>query len=172
MWHEIFSFPLFKSEQIRSKKTKSAPGMNAIPYVVYKKCPAILPFLLLIFGRVWSEGTVPVSWQRGVIILIPKGTTKDCSQPSEFRPIALLNAEGRLFFTLMEWRLSDYMIANNYLNSREQKGFMKEVAGCVEHSETAYRAVLDARKHGRDIAILWADLANAYGSVNHSLIHF
>ena len=64
---------------------------------------------------------IPVSWQRGCIILIPKSSTKDLSDPSEFRPIALLNAEGRLFFTLMEWRLSDYMVSNGYLGSTVQK---------------------------------------------------
>ena len=146
--------------------------MNAVPYLVYKKCPKILKFLLQIMKRAWRDRVIPVSWQRGCIILIPKSSTKDLSDPSEFRPIALLNAEGRLFFTLMEWRLSDYMVSNGYLVSTVQKGFMRDVAGCVEHSETVYRAALDARTHGRDLCMSWIDLANAYGSVKHSLIHF
>jgi hypothetical protein len=115
---------------------------------------------------------VPVSWQRGFIILIPKSSTADLHDVAEFRPIALLNSEGRLFFTLMEWRLSDYMVSNGYLDSTLQKGFMRDVAGCVEHSETIYRAALDARTCGRDLCVSWIDLANAYGSVKHSLIHF
>ena len=41
----------------------------------------------------------------------------------------------------------------------------------MEHSETVYRATLDARTHGRDLCMSWIDLANAYGSVKHSLIH-
>ena len=49
---------------------------------------------------------------------------------------------------------------------------MRRVAGCVEHSETIYRAAQDARTHGRDLCVSWIDLANAYGSVKHSLIHF
>ena len=64
------------------------------------------------------------------------------------------------------------MIKNGYLDSSVQKGFMRGVPGCVEHSETIYRAALDARDHGRDLCVSWIDLANAYGSVKHSLIHF
>ena len=64
------------------------------------------------------------------------------------------------------------MVSNGYLDSTIQKGFMRDVSGCVEHSETIYRAALDARTHGRDLCTSWIDVANAYGSVKHSLIHF
>ena len=46
------------------------------------------------------------------------------------------------------------------------------MAGCVEHSETVYRNALHARNHHRDLCMSWIDLANAYGSVKHSPIHF
>ena len=94
------------------------------------------------------------------------------ADPTECRPIDLLNSEGRLFFTLMEWRLTDYMIENRYFDTTVQMGFMREVAGCVEHSGTLYRAAQDAHTHGRDLCVSWIDIANAYGSVKHSLIHF
>ena len=64
------------------------------------------------------------------------------------------------------------MINNGYFDTTVQKGFMRQIAGCVEHSETIYRAAQDARTHGRDLCVSWIDLANAYGSVKHSLIHF
>ena len=46
------------------------------------------------------------------------------------------------------------------------------MAGCVEHSETLHHAVLDARQNKRNICVSWLDLANAYGSVRHSMILF
>ena len=90
--------------------------------------------------------------------------------PSDFRPIALLNAEGRLFFTLMNWRLSKYMLSNGYINTKLQKGFVEKMAGCVEHSETVQRAIADARHNKKNICVTWIDLANAYGSVRHSMV--
>ena len=116
---------------VAGKKSKCSPGMNAVPYLVYKKCPKILKFLLQIMKRAWRDRVIPVSWQRGCNILIPKSSTKDLSDPSELRPVALLNAEARLFFTLMEWQLSDDMVSNGYLDFTVQKGFMRDVAGCV-----------------------------------------
>ena len=80
--------------------------MNGIPFLVYKKCPKVLDVLLLIMNRVWAEKIIPESWQRAVIVLLAKSEVLD--DPKEFRPIALLNAEGRLMFTLMNWELSEY----------------------------------------------------------------
>ena len=36
---------------VAEKKSKCSPGMNAVPYLVYKKCPKILKFLLQIMKR-------------------------------------------------------------------------------------------------------------------------
>ena len=103
------------AQAVHSKRTRNAPGMNGIPYLVYKKCPAALARLLKIIHRVWKDKEIPRSWQCGFVILIPKSSTTTLSDPTEFRPIALINTEGRLFFTLMEWRLSNFMIKNGYI---------------------------------------------------------
>ena len=81
------------------KRNKNVPGINGIPFLVYKKCPKVLYMLLNIMNRVWDEKVIPKSWQQAVIVLLAKSEVLD--DPSEFRPIALLNAEGRLFFTLL-----------------------------------------------------------------------
>ena len=95
--------------------------MNGIPYVVYKQCPAALSRLLKIIQRVWKEKTIPHSWQCGFVVLIPKATTRDFADPAEYRSIALINVEGHLFFALAEWRLSNYMLADGYMDGQIQK---------------------------------------------------
>jgi len=157
-------------EAVRKKRNRNAPGLNSIPFLVYKRCPELLKYLNRIFRRVWESREIPKSWQCALVVLIAKSEVLD--SPAEFRPIALLNAEGRLFFTLMQWRLSDFMLKNGYINSKVQKGFMAEVAGCVEHSETMYRMLTDAKNSKRDLCVCWIDLANAYGSVKHALFQF
>jgi hypothetical protein len=157
-------------EAVRGKRNKNAPGINAITFLVYKKCPELLKYLTKIIRRVWKLRRIPVSWQCALVVLIAKSS--NLKLPSEFRPIALLNAEGRIFFTLMQWRLSDYMVKNGYIDSKIQKGFMWGVAGCIEHSETMYQMLMDARRSKQDICVSWIDLANAYGSVEHSLFQF
>ena len=144
--------------------------MNAIPFVVYKKCPQLIDILIRSLNSVWKYRIIPTSWQRAMIVLLAKRDVLD--RPSEFRPIALLNAEGRLIFTLMNGRLSDYMLKNGYIDTRVQKGFIERLAGCVEHFETVHAALLDARTRKKNLCVRWIDLANAYGSVRHSMILF
>ena len=155
---------------VKKKRNRNAPGLNAIPFVVYKMCPQLLTILGRILNRVWKSRIIPASWQRAVVVLLAKSNV--LNKPSEFRPIALLNAEGRLFFTLMNGRLSDYMLKNGYICTGVQKGFIERLAGCVEHSETVHAALLDARSRKKNLCVSWIDLANAYGSVRHSMILF
>ena len=151
-------------EAVKKKRNKNAPGINGIPFLVYKMCPRLLIILLSIMNRIWSEKVIPRCWQCGLIVLIAK--SDDLSSPGEFRPIALLNAEGRLFSTLLGWRLSEYMSENGYIDTTIQKGFMERIAGCIEHSETVHQAMLDAHLNKRNFCTSWIDLTNAFGSVH------
>ena len=46
------------------------------------------------------------------------------------------------------------------------------MSGCLEHTSVLMAALRDAKRKNRTIIITWLDLANAYGSVRHNLIHF
>ena len=59
---------------------------------------------------------MPAGWQRAIIVLL--GKSDRLCEPSEFRPVALLTAEHRLFFILMNWRLSNYTIQNGYIDTQ------------------------------------------------------
>ena len=80
------------SKKLSKKRNKNAPGLNGIPFLVYKKCPKVLDVLLEILNRVWKDKKIPSSWQKAIIVLLAK--SDDLKSPAEFRPIALLNAEG------------------------------------------------------------------------------
>ena len=64
------------------------------------------------------------------------------------------------------------MVRNAYIDRSVQKGFLKGVAGCVEHTFSLQELLRDAYEHRRSIVVAWLDLANAYGSVTHNLIQF
>jgi hypothetical protein len=91
--------------------------------------------------------------------------------PSEFRPIALTNTIGKIFFAVIAKRLEKYMMVNDFISS-VQKGFKAETPGCLEHSFAMYEALLNAKAHQKQIVVAWFDLCNAYGSVRHNLIQF
>ena len=78
------------------------------------------------------------------------------------RPISILNVEGRIFFSLVEKRMSSYMTLNGYIKKWQQKAFMVEVAGCIEHSTLIFEALKEAKEEYRSICLAMLDFANAY----------
>ena len=64
------------------------------------------------------------------------------------------------------------MVSNKYLDPSLQKAFMPTVPGCTEHHLKLSSALAEAHSNHKSLVVCWLDLANAYGSVHHSLINF
>ena len=158
---------------LKRKKASSRPGPNQIPYSVYKKCPSLARYLFDIFEIVRRQKNIPLDWRVSDGIMIPKVDKPSPHEIGDFRQIALLNVEGKLYWALVAERLYKYLVVDNeYVSRSVQKGSMKKVAGCWEHTAMVWSALKDAREAKKDLSLLWLDLANAYGSVPHKLIEF
>ena len=157
-------------KSIRSKRNKAAAGLNSLTYVLYKCCPAILPTLHNIFKKIWLSRDVPASWAAAFIVLLSKSDV--VNDPGEFRPIAITDTIGKLFFSILSSRLEKFMVHNKFIDNTLQKGFLSETPGCLEHTFTLYELMQNAKREKRQLVISWIDLANAYGSVRHNLIQF
>ena len=66
-----FSFEQF-FQILSTRRNASAPGLNGIPYKVYKKCPKINKFLFKIFLSCMNKGIIPLQWRSPKEIYIPK----------------------------------------------------------------------------------------------------
>ena len=165
--------PLFREvkRHTTGKRNNAAPGMNSLPYLIYKRCVAILHTAHKIFLRIFRDKVIPRAWSIAFIVLLQKvkGVT---NIPSEFRPIAITNTLGKIFFSIVSDRLQRFLVKNNFIQTTIQKGFLAGVPGCVEHVFSLWEALREAKEHKRAIVISWLDLANAYGSVMHNLIQF
>ncbi len=94
------------------------------------------------------------------------------TEKRNFRPIALTSCIGKVYTTVLKNRWLAYMIGNKYMDTSTQKAFINGVPGCTEHHSTLASIIQEARKKHRSLSVCWLDLANAYGSVHHQLIHF
>ena len=159
---------------IKKARPSSSPSpLDRISYQIFKRCPSLQPALLDLFNRVIMEGCVPSSWKRAVIKLIPKSSAQDDpSTPGSFRPIALTSAVSKLLSGILKDRWLKHLRVNKYLNPDLQKAFLPTVPGVVEHQAKLAAVISSARQKKRSLAIAWLDIANAYGSVHHSLIQF
>ena len=81
---------------VHKARAGSAPGLNGISYNLYKNCPHVLRKLTVLLQQAWKKAIVPQEWCLADGIWIPKEMqSKDITN---FRPISLLNVEGKIFF--------------------------------------------------------------------------
>ena len=97
-------------------------------------------------------------------IFIPK--EKNAVDIGQFRPISLLNVEGKIFFVWVARRLVSYLKADLSV----QKAGIPDFSGCLEHSSMIWHKILAEETEGRDLHVVFLELANAFGSVPHSLL--
>ena len=155
-------------ESVQKARSKSAQGVNEISYKILKKCPKVLKALWRLLRVAWKNQIVHNSWCIADGVHIPKEAVSE-SLP-QFRPISLLNVEGKILFSVMARRMTKFALENGYINTSVQKAGVPGFPGCLEHAAMIWSAIQEARKEKKDLHVVWLDLANAYGSVPHKLI--
>ena len=78
--------------------------------------------LVKLFRIVWRSECIPKDWARGIIVPIYKSGEKD--NFDNYRGITLLSIVGKLYTTILNNRLSEWLEVNNKL-VEEQGGFRK-----------------------------------------------
>ena len=126
------------------------------------------------FSNLFKRFEIPIQWQSAQeMIYIPKVSSPSENKLSDLRPIALLNVEGKLFFSLVSKHLEAHLIHNNkFIDNSIQKGCMDKIPGCWEHLSKVWHTLKEARAKKSNLAVIWLDIANAYGSILYKLIVF
>lgn len=92
---------------------------NGLPYKLYKSCPQVVRILWRLMRTAWKNQQVPAEWQQGIGVFIPK--EQDSCSISQFRNIDLLNVEGKIFFSILARRMTNFLMANEYIDKSFQK---------------------------------------------------
>ena len=156
------------NKRLRKTRSKSSPGPNGVPYLVYKRCPGLARLLFSYLRGMWKKNEMSESWKKAEGIFIPK--EDGATSVEKFRTISLLNVEGKLYFALRADRLVAFTLANNYIDTSIQKGGVPGVSGCMEHTAILSQLIREAKAEKKGLVVVWLDIANAYGSIPHSLI--
>ena len=125
-WH-IFNELSYKitsseiSKAIKKLKNNKACGDDMILNEMLKTGEPILnPTLVKLFNLVLISGNIPDCWCVSYLIPLHKGGSK--SDPNCFRGISIMSCLGKLFFSILNIRLINYLKTNN-LNNDFQIGF-------------------------------------------------
>ena len=153
---------------IRKARAKGAPGNDGVCYKVYKYCPRLRLRLFLLLKDMWKRKDVAERWAIAEGIYLPK--EEESKEIGQFRPISLLNIDGKIMFGIVAKRIIAFATENGFIDESNQKAGIPGIPGCVEHAFSIWNAIKEAKDNKHDLSVVWLDLANAYGSVPHVLI--
>ncbi|KAK0154155.1 hypothetical protein N1851_003779 [Merluccius polli] len=125
-WQEVNNF--------LKKAGQSAPGPNGIPYKMYKLRRRHWKLLRV----AWRKNFLADGWLVAEGCFIPK--EENSTEIKQFQTISLLNVEGKIFFGILLWRLTTFMLDNDYMYTSDQKG---GVPGCLEHTSVISKIIED-----------------------------
>jgi hypothetical protein len=98
----------------------------------------------------------------------PKGGKVGNTQAVQM--IFLLNIEGKIFLAILAKRMTTYMLDNKYIDNAVLKGGVPGVSECNKHTNVLTQIMREAKEVKCELAVIWLDLANAYGSIPYKLI--
>ena len=134
------------------KSSSSVCPFNQVSILALKRCPILRTALLWILKLCWETKSVPRIWKYSFTILIYKKDSP--TNPANFRPITLQPVLGKIYSALIRNWIHTFMIKNNYIKTKIQKGFCNGVSGTIEHTELLTHMINHARINQRSTTLL------------------
>ena len=145
---------------VQKARAKSTPGINGISYKLYKRCPKVLTSLWKLLWVTHIKKFIAEDWGLADEIYIPK--EKNSKHLEQFRPVLLLNVEGKIFFRVIAKRMMRFVLNNKFINISIQKAGIPGFPGCIEHISMLWDWIKVARDNkSAELHVIWLDLENA-----------
>jgi hypothetical protein len=104
-------------------KLKKAPGEDGITAEIYQRVFKFFPiFIYTLYNECLRKGCFPKKWKKVKIIPITKPGKENSTEVSKFRPISLINMEGKILEKILINRIMHHVHTNNLMN-QNQFGF-------------------------------------------------
>lgn len=153
---------------IKKIKNKKAPGPNNIPPEIIKQVAlSKRQYILSVYNDLASKTCFPTEWKRAKLVLLNKA-----HQPGAYRPISLLDVEGKVYEHLILVRLNSELERNGGLSER-QFGFRvgrQTIDAIRDVVRLAKEAAAFSSSHRRLCTMVTLDVKNAFNSASWQLI--
>ena len=152
---------------IKSLKCNKAVGIDDLPVEVLK-CDNLLDALLALFNKCFATGIIPAAWKQGIINTIPKSTTADRRDPSNYLGITLTSSVYKLYCIILNNRLSNWEDENSII-ADNQNGFRKQRS--TKDHISSLTSIIETRKlHIKDTFTAFIDFKKVYDSIDRGIL--
>ena len=130
----------------------------------------MITILLKFFQLCFDSSKIPLQWSKAIIVPIPKSGNKDPRIPLNYRGISLLCNSGKIFSSVLNKRLSEYLESNKILCD-EQNGFRSN-RSCEDHIFALTSLVKFRLAKNQDTFVCFIDFQKAFDFVDRTLLLF
>lgn len=129
--------------------------------------PSIVNFLVHIINLCFKNGIFPSCMKSARVIALHKGG--DINDPSNYRPISILSAFGKIIERCLYVRIVNFLDKNSFF-SKSQFGFRK--GHSTEHAILAVTQFIhDALDKGEIPASIFVDIRKAFDTICHMILN-
>ncbi|MCG8046320.1 MAG: reverse transcriptase domain-containing protein [Candidatus Thiodiazotropha endolucinida] len=154
---------------LSSLNANKASGPNFISYRLLKSfARAVTKPLTILFNRLINDGIFPDPWKFSYVIPIPK--KGDASDPSNNRPIALLNPLGKVMERVIFKHLYNYLYSNGLIYNR-QSGFIPGHSTTLQLIDI-YHSICNIFDNNQFSCMVFCDISKAFDRVWHEGLIF
>ena len=171
--HKTFSdldYKVTENEVIKALhtlKNGKSTGLDCVSNEMLKCSESILlPCFVKLFNSILCTGFYPKQWKTGYIVPIFKSGSR--SDPSDYRGIAIISCIGKLFNSLINIRLDNYLDKFKII-SETQIGFQKR-ARTVDHMFILRTLIEKCFSDKKYLYTCFVDFRKAFDSVVHEAL--
>jgi len=140
----------------------SSPSDKIINEYIKSTENAMMQIYVKLFNAILDTGHIPHTWLEGYIIPIYKNKG-DPQDPVNYRPITIISCLGKLFTSVINQRLTEFLDKNN-IPGENQAGFRKQYS-CTDHIFTLHSLIEILKKKKKKLYCAFIDFSQAFDKV-------